>query len=507
MRQSAFVFFALLIFGCSQQQKPKETVNQELGVVSLDVTGHPDALPHFERGLLLLHSFEYADAAEAFELAYEVDPKMPMSLWGIAMCQNFPIWRYENYEEGREALDTLATIDREVTELEQDLIAAAKLLFAEDEEKSLRDSTYSDAMARLYGKYPNSDDVAAFYALSILGTVNEARDYDSYAKAARIAKEVIDRSPEHPGALHYYIHAYDDPLNAHKALNEAYTYAKVAPSAAHALHMPSHIFLPLGFWKDLIASNIDAWHASHKRREANGLESDALDFHSFHWLQYGYLQLAQVDTGAAMALRMAAYTDSLPSRRARNHLVFMQATYCAETKDYLGPIAAIEVDLENLDITTRAQRHWVEGMRAFQQNDIEALREAQNTIETECRREALFLDTADFKICMDLNRDMPRQIDIDRSMVMARQLHAHEALLREAVLEADKLLLETATFECSLDLYYGPPQIRKPSTELYADWLLSQGRHEEAAAYYEKTLERAPGRWLSLKGLKKANGI
>jgi len=498
---------ALLIFlsGCSQKTDQKESPEPRLGVVEMQVTGSPEALPRFERGLLLLHSFEYKDAEEEFRAARKADPQMPMALWGIAMCQNFPIWLHENYDIGRAAIDSLDLINREVSEQEQDLIDAVKLIFAEDLEKQERDNNYRDAMARLHKKYPNHDEVAAFYALSILGTVKEARDYETYGKAAAVAKTVIDRSPKHPGALHYYIHACDDPIHAHKALDEAYAYAKTAPSAAHALHMPSHIFLPLGLWDDLIASNIDAWNASHERRERKNLENSALDFHSFHWLQYGYLQNGQVDTAAAMALRMAAYTDSLPAKRARKHLAYMQATYCAETDDFLGPIAEIDVDLTGIDIVTRAQRHWVQGMRAFRQNELSELQAARAVIEKDCRLESLFLDTADFKICIDLDREMPRQIDIDRSKIMALQLHAHEAILTGHLAEAEKRLREASDFECSLDLSYGP-QIRKPSPELYADWLLEQGRTDEAIGYYEKSLERAPGRRLPTEALKSLGG-
>ncbi len=495
MHSLARIFGACLLsailFGCGQRAE----YSPQLGVVSLEVSGSPDALPHFERGLLLLHSFEYADAREAFAKAAEIDPDMPMAYWGLAMCENFPIWHFENYEEGRAYADSLADFRRGVSELEEDMIRAVEALFAKDEEKEERDKAYAGHMQRLHGKYPNSDDVAAFYALSILGTVKGARDYERYEEAAQIARVVIDRKPQHPGALHYYIHAYDDPHKAHLALDEAYAYAKVAPDAAHALHMPSHIFLPLGLWEELIASNIDAWQASVDRRQRKNLDHSSLDYHSLHWLQYGYLQTGKIDSAAAIARRMQAYMDSLPARRARNHMVYIQATCCAETDDYTGPIAQIEIDLDGLELTSRAQYHHVQGMRAFQQMDAETLHEAASIIETECRREALFLDTADFKICIDMNREMPRQIDIDRSSVMAMQLRAQEALLLGDSSLAEKRLRAVSDFECSLDLFYGPPQIRKPSPELLSDYLREQGRFAEAATLYKTALQRAPGRY------------
>ncbi len=488
----------LLLFSCG----PRAEQRSRLGTVNLEVTGSAEALPHFERGLLLLHSFEYTDAGEAFAKAAAADPEMPMAFWGLAMCQNFPIWHYENYEEGRAYADSSRMMKSDISELEEDLIRATDILFSRDTEKEERDAAYSAHMKRLYGKYPNSDDVAAFYALSVLGTVKEARDYARYEEAAQIARTVIDRNPQHPGALHYYIHAYDDPHKAHLALDEAYAYAKTAPDAAHALHMPSHIFLPLGLWEELIASNVDAWQASVDRRRRKNLDRSALDYHSLHWLQYGYLQTGKADSAAAIALRMQAYTDSLPARRARNHMVYIQATYCAETDDYTGPIAQIETDLDGLELTSRAQYRHVQGMRAFRQKDAEALREAARTIESECRLESLFLDTADFKICIDMNREMPRQIDIDRSTVMAMQLRAKEALLEGDTALAEKRLREVCEFECSLDLFYGPPQIRKPSPELLGDRLREQGRFAEAAEYYKTALERAPGRYRPAAALR-----
>ncbi|MFN2430222.1 MAG: hypothetical protein ABR574_09415 [Cryomorphaceae bacterium] len=505
MKTNLLSFFILVLFAAScGQQRSSENSEQRLGVVDLEVTGSEEALPSFERGLLLLHSFEYADAREAFREAKERDPNMAMAYWGEALTHNHSLWRNQKYNEAREVVDSLDALDVELKPIENDLIETLHVLYEPDTEKAARDIAYRDALASLHEKYPNSEDVGSLYALSILGAVQEGRDYEAYARAAEIAGEVIEKNPEHPGALHYYIHACDDPKNAEKALDEAYAYAKVAPDAAHALHMPSHIFSAMGLWDDLIASNIDAFKASAERRKRKELPHSKLDYHSFHWLEYGYLQKGQIDSAEAVFGRMNRYAEMDSSKRSRYHLIFQQSTFLAETGDYTHPIGDVKVQADDLAVTVRAQQKVVEGMRAYQNADTAKLKSTFTAIEDIARREALFLDTADFKICIDLNREMPRQIDIDLSMVMALQLEAMYAQSLGNKERAESLLKSAVEKELEQAYSFGPPIVRKPSTELYADWLLEQGRAEEAASYYAKTLERAPGRRLAMEGEKRA---
>jgi tetratricopeptide (TPR) repeat protein len=489
-----------LLSGCSGREVD---ASSRLGAVHLNVTGKPEAQPHFEKGLLLLHSFQYSDAQEAFAAARSIDPNMAMAYWGEAMTHNHPIWQEQDYTAATAIIDSLDKVTAELTEIERDFIAAMRLLYTPNLEKAKRDANYAEALKAMTVKYPSSEEVAAFYALSIMGAVQEGRDTAAYALAAKVAMAVIEKNPEHPGALHYYIHACDDPENSAKAIDQAYAYAKVAPDAAHALHMPSHIFLAMGLWDDLVASNVDAWNASDERRIRKELDYAALDYHSFHWLMYGYLQRGQVDSAEAVVRRMAAYAEKEPVKRARVHISFQQSTFLAETGDYTHSVFDIPVDITGFNITSRAQHHYVKGVNGFQRNDTTGIANAYRIIEKDCRLEALFLDTADFKICIDLDRDMPRQIDIDLSTVMALQLRGFDAQLRGDTILAESRFREAAELDHSLSYSFGPPVIRKPATELYADWLLDRGRYEEAREQYTKTLERNPGRRLSLEGLKR----
>lgn len=500
---SILISSMFLLSACSGDRQGD--ASSRLGSVHFSVTGKAEALPHFEKGLLLLHSFQYNDALEAFAEARNIDPNMAMAYWGEAMAHNHPIWHEQDYTAATAILDSLDQVDAQLTEMENDFIEALRLLYTPDTEKASRDANYADAMKAMAAKYPDSEEPAAFYALAIMGAVQEGRDTAAYALAAEVAMSVIEKNPEHPGALHYYIHARDDADNAAKAIDQAYAYAKVAPDAAHALHMPSHIFLAMGLWDDLIASNVDAWKASDDRRIRKELGYVALDYHSFHWLMYGYAQRGELDSAEAIVHRMASYAEREPVKKARSHISFQQSTFLAETGDYTDPVFDIPIDVADLNITVRAQRHYVEGVNAFQRKDSAALANSYRTIEKDCRLEALFLDTADFKICADLNRDMPRQIDIDLSTVMALQLRAFDAQLSGDSLLAESRLAEAADLEWSLSYSFGPPVIRKPAPELYADWLFERGRYEEAGAQYARTLDRNPGRRLSLQGIERVN--
>ena len=276
MRMIWIACLALLftLTSCGTAETEAEAVSRErsgstLGDVQIQVSGNEAAMPHFREGLLLLHSFEYNDAAEAFRQAQEQDPSFAMAYWGEAMTHHKPLWQIQNYEEGRKIMQRLGASPEERrakagTELERDLVGGLDVIYGEGT-KAERDKAYAEYMAELYDKYPGHHEVAAFYALSLMGSVPTGRDADIYGRSAAIAQGIIEENPQHPGALHYLIHAYDDPDHAVRALTAANRYSKVAPDAAHALHMPSHIYVAMGMWYDVVLSNIDSYSASVNR--------------------------------------------------------------------------------------------------------------------------------------------------------------------------------------------------------------------------------------------------
>ncbi|MEM7588448.1 MAG: hypothetical protein AAF560_33980, partial [Acidobacteriota bacterium] len=257
--------------GIGKNELPKaglgeaELPDAGLGKTEFPNSGSAEAQPHFLRGLLNLHSFEYSDARRDFRKAREIDPEFAMATWGEAMTYNFPIWLREDLTAGRSALEQLAPTAEErlalaPTEREKGYLGAVELLFGEGDKRQ-RDEAYRQAMADLAERFPEDLDAAAFHSLAILGTCHDGRDIPRYMQAAAVAEEVFSKNPQHPGAAHYLIHSYDDPVHAPLGLRAARVYADIAPAATHALHMPSHIFLALGMWPETATSNEDSWQA------------------------------------------------------------------------------------------------------------------------------------------------------------------------------------------------------------------------------------------------------
>ena len=492
------VFLSLFILASCKEKSPEKYT---LGEAKLKVSGAPEAISHFDKGLLLLHSFEYKDARKAFRDARKIDGSMCMAYWGEAMTYNHPLWSQQEYDSATAVLDELESKCNPSTDLERDLIESLSILYQVDTEKEIRDSLYAEYYEELSEKYPENEDVKAFYALSVLGSVPGGRDPVKYAKAGKIAEEVVEKHPKHPGGLHYLIHAYDDPKNAEKALNAAYTYAEIAPAASHALHMPSHIFVAKGLWDEVVRSNEESYAASVDRMKRQNLTNDARGYHSYHWLEYGYLQQGRVDEAKKLIDDLVAYVDETPSTRGRTHLVYLKGTFLAETMNYDSPVSDIEVEVEDLNISTKAKYYTSAGFDAFYSGNKDSINSLIALLEQECKIAELFLDTTDFKLCTTITRESPRRGDIDAAYVMIDQLKFLRQRLYGNPQEAEKYIQSAIEKELESTYSYGPPAIQKPSTELYADWLRKQSRKGEAIRYYKKTLERAPNRRWSVQAL------
>src|SRR5688572_27533959 len=261
----------------------------ELGKVEFPTSGSPQAQAHFLRGLAALHSFWYEEALEAFRESTKVEPDFMMGYWGEAMAHNHPLWSEQDTPAARAVIAKIKETPK-LTPRERAYLDAIKVLYAEGE-KTARDAAYSAAMEKVYRAYPDDLDAAAFYSLSLLGMMRmEEKSYRLQARAGAIALEVYQKNPNHPGAAHHIIHAFDDPDHAILALPAARRYANIAPEAHHARHMPAHIFLQLGMWPEAAASNESAWATSDAWMKRKNLSPNVRDYHSLHWLMYVYLQ-------------------------------------------------------------------------------------------------------------------------------------------------------------------------------------------------------------------------
>ena len=275
-----------------------------LGHIDFPTSGKPEAQKHFIQGMLLLHSFEYADAKEEFQAASKIDSHFALAYWGEALTYTHPLWNQQDVSSARAALARLAPTKEArlalaPTEREKDYLRAVEALYYSDKpgdgDKLARDQAYAAALGRMHEKYPNDLEAASLYALALMGTCEYERVPAVYMRAAAVAEEVFAKNPEHPGAIHYLIHAYDDPIHAPLGLRAARVYAKVAGAASHAQHMPSHIFIALGMWDDVISANILSIKVADDRIKAKGLSNAERNYHALLWLEYAYLQEGNVD--------------------------------------------------------------------------------------------------------------------------------------------------------------------------------------------------------------------
>jgi tetratricopeptide (TPR) repeat protein len=247
---------------------------QIYGSTDFPTSGSPEAHEVFIIGLLQLHNFEFDDARASFQAAKELDPNFGMAYWGEALSYEHMLWSRYNTEASRAVLDSLGSSHAQraeffPTEREEDYLRSIEILFDEGTQEE-REIAYSAALEEMYRKYPDDLDAAALYAVSLITTSHGGRDYSRYMRAGAITEDILDSNPRHPGALHYQIHSYDDPVHAPLGLRAAKVYSEVAPSAVHALHMGSHIYFALGMWEQGLDRNIRSYEEAIARIPEGG---------------------------------------------------------------------------------------------------------------------------------------------------------------------------------------------------------------------------------------------
>ncbi|MGI9039465.1 MAG: hypothetical protein ACR2GQ_11475 [Gemmatimonadota bacterium] len=473
-----------------------------LGDVDFANSGAPEAQEAFERGLLLLHSFEYGPASESFREAQAADADFAMAYWGEAMTYNHPVWMRQDREAALEALGRLAptAAERERlagpegggTEREAAWMRAVDVLYGEGEKED-RDRAYADAMAALHAAHPDDPDAAAFHALALLGTAHEGRDFATYMVSAGILEQVVDAHPGHPGIAHYLIHSYDDPIHAPLGIRAARAYSGIAPDAPHAQHMTSHIFVALGMWDDVVEANENSIRVMNEDRAASGQPPSACGHYNF-WLEYGYLQ--QGRTSDALRLVRECYELVLnaaggdapdPDRSPVGSYAQMLARYVVDA----GGEAAAEPLGWPIDLVSapdaRLTMEFARGYAAAGRGDAVALDAARVGLA----EAAAAVEGSD-------------SAGPSREGILAMELDALHGSLGGDDGRAIDLAREAAAAEETLPIEFGPPHVDKPTHELLGELLLKAGRADEAHAAFRDALARSPERAQALAGLSAA---
>lgn len=491
----------VLLFALSLSALPSFA---QVGTVAFANSGKPDAQEPFLRGMALLHNFEYPTAATAFREAQVADPSFAMAYWGEAMTHTHPIWFQQNAAAARAVLERLGATPAERlakagTERERDYLRTLDVLYGEGE-KNARDFLYADAMAALHARYPDDVDATAFYALAILGTAHEGRDFATYMRAASLLEEVFPTHMQHPGVLHYLIHSYDDPVHAPLGMRAARRYGAVAPEAGHALHMTSHIFIALGMWDDVIDANRRAIAVVNRQRAARGVAAGDCG-HYPTWLHYALLQKGS-DHDAATALdacRSSALTDSFvaasPADTRRSRLEEFATMRAHQIAIGSAVPAADAVAIPNGVEAPLAQFTLVYGdvLAAARRNDAAMLKTAAARLRS---LQKAAVDANDEGTAANPSARIAAEVMVQEADAL--QLVVSDTAKRD---EALKILEAAAKAERSMPIEFGPPVVPKPAAELFADQLLIAGRGADAVVAYQSVLERTPGRKPAIEGL------
>lgn len=449
-----------------------------------------EAQQHFIQGVLLLHSFEYADAREEFQRASALEPQFAMAYWGEALTFTHPVWVQQDAEAGRSTLAKLAPTQEArralaPTQREKDYLYTVEVLYAPTGGKVSRDFAYASAMEGLMHNYPDDLEAASLYSVALLGTCQGERNYATYMRAAAVAEDVFAKNPQHPGAIHYLIHAYDDPIHAPLGLRAARVYGKVAGSASHAQHMPSHIFFAMGMWDEAISANIASVAVADDRIKRKHLTAAARNYHSLTWLEYAYLQKGRQD----QALQV------LNSVESPNELKHMRAIYAIETGAW--DHSPSDIDTAHGDSFANIGVLNVEGLLAIANGDIQQARTA-----AEQARKLMGPSPSASHEQMTMSKS-PEGTDQKLETLMVGQLDAALLFAEGKHAESLHLLSQLAADEDSLAFEFGPPTPYKPTHELYGELLLKDGKPQEAKVQFQKALDRAPQRRLSLLGVAK----
>src|ERR1700674_1153372 len=303
----------ILFFGplaLCQEEHHHALTEEEVGSVHFSTSCRTDLASSFNRGVALLHSFQYEQAREAFTEVASRDPQCAMAQWGIAMSHYHGMWDNGDLAAGRVALEKatqIAASTGRTTAREAAYIDALDEIYRQDDNGVLVHArAFEQKMGALQAAYPQDDEAAIFHALTLAITAPKTdKTFANQQKCGEILEPLFSKQPHHPGIAHYIIHCYDNPMLAEKGLGAARMYAKIAPASAHANHMPSHLFTRVGLWDESIASNTKSAGLA-AAAEATSTNGEARDqrLHAMDYLEYADLQSGRVKQARAVLEEM-----------------------------------------------------------------------------------------------------------------------------------------------------------------------------------------------------------
>jgi tetratricopeptide (TPR) repeat protein len=485
--------------------------SEGLGTAHMETSCAPAVQARFDRALALLHNFWYTRALTQFQEIQQADPECAMAYWGAAMTYNHPLWDGPTREDeaaawrfAQKGLTARSQNDREHMYL---LAVAALYKDAGAGTKQSRDEAYREQMAATHATYPD-DETKLFYGLSIIGTISEGtKGFEMQGRAIALFESVYAHDKQHPGVLHYLIHAYDDPVHAEAGVAAARAYAKTAAAVPHAYHMPSHIFTRLGYWDEAAMTNENAWQISNDDVKEAGEKGELRDFHSLNYLSYNYLQLGRykdakkaVDLFAAQSAaivnrKTAPDSQDLQARHVRGRTIF--ALPDRVLYGYFDTLARFIVESESWGDVPNLPFIAASSDFVVMKLHLEAMAAARRKDTATARTKAAEM--------MERAR-VPGQHPFVQQ-ILTMQAREAAALAAQAAGDAAGAVTEmeaAVAIEDSIDSLSQPPYPIIPAHELYGSILMDMGRPAEARRHFEETLRRTPGRPKAIVGIARA---
>jgi tetratricopeptide (TPR) repeat protein len=466
--------------------------NEKLGSVSFPISCAPDSQKPFERGVALMHSFGYEEAEAQFVEITQKDPTCAMAHWGIALSLFHQIWERPeepSLKRGWSEIQTAQKIGAK-TDREQGYIAALAEFYRDyaTRDHMQRAAAYSDAMGKLYQKYPNDSEAGAFYGLSLLAAEPPGdKSHAARKKAVAVLNPLFLKQPDHPGLAHYIIHACDTPDMAPLGLDAARRYAAIASSSAHAVHMPSHIFARLGLWQEDIDANLKSVALAHPAGE---MYMHGHELHAMHFLIYAYLQTGQdeaakrvVDDSKQIVASASKTGDDMGMMQYYGFATaHFPALYDLEMHHWsdvalLEPAPGAAPDMQSIT-------YWARTIGAAQQGDAEATRS----------------NAQKFDAAQEATRKTKYAYTLDGPNFPKGEVHAWLAFAEKKNDDALRQMREVADLQDKV----GKQEVDIPAREMLADMLLMLNRPTEALAEYESALKTDPNRFNGLAGAARA---
>lgn len=471
----------------------------QLGRLSFETTCSPAAQAAFEHGLGWLHSFEYRRAEQSFTEAAAADPTCGIADWGVAMSYYHPLWDRPTpaeLDKGKSAIGK-AQIAGAKSQREKDYVAALENFYRDSDRLDLktRAFAYSEAMERLHDRYPQDDEAAVFYALSLIaaGTMDGDAAFPKQRLAGAILNKVLAKNPDHPGVAHYLIHSFDYPSLAELALPAARRYASIAPDSAHAQHMPSHIFTRLGLWDEAISSNRAAEAAAQSYAKSSGMPG-AWDqqLHAMDYLAYAYLQSGRDAEAGQILDELKTISQADPPTRTVAYAVTAIPARLALERGQWREAASLELPANLKSLSALANHKWAAAHIHF----ARAVGAARSGDTGLARAEVAKLAAIEQGLTIGPGEyDWRKQVSIEREIAEGWAAHAGG---KDD--EAVRLMRIAADLDDATEKNPVTPGSVLPAREQLGELLLALGRPGEALKEYEASLQRAPRRLAGLYG-------